>query len=708
MLEKKSPTSNFLKNLSMFQKKATDGQKEKVEKVKFDKKNYNLGKTKLNKQFEEAVKQQEQQNLQRRNTVAFLPGKYNTNNVKRMSIQIADIQKAKRENEEKILKDIHEKKVVDNLAILHRIQITQEEQKKGEEKKKNEILKNYEQNNSIKYDIKSKIDSICTKSPSPEKIQSLNYKPYYGSTYNYNTNKASKNIQNNAKLQTQIDNNLNKIFGQQLNKKNLTFEEKYHLFDRKINNNEEKEKLKLCVTIKHPNSNYAYESKVYDENKKLLAQSEKQTGEKEIVLYNNLVVDYAFYKKTSYNYEIIKTLKDLEVIKSEMIIPLNNIISTNENQNYEKKIENLGDNEIINIGFDSNDNTTDTQKEKDIQLFFETKNKEELNSVISYSIQKDNKIIYKSPFCNSSYIKQTDKISLNLLLPEFEISFYNKNYDEQKIAIKTEEFLEKKSKSVTIDLPDTEKLDINISLEKFEKISLIKLKKEGLNINLSIAIDFTGSNGNPNYSDSLHYIKDGFINNYEKSIRACCDILSVYNKNDEYDVYGFGADVNNIFSECFNINNNEDSKIKGIENIIKEYKNTVNTVDFSGGTYFAPVIKSINNKIKLNNNNLNYNVLLIISDGIIDDIYEVINTIIESAKLPLSIVIIGVGTNVNCDMKRLNGENGKLISSKGECLEKDIVQYVHFNDYNENIEKLTQEVFRYIPQQIKDYFYNKN
>lgn len=136
MLEKKSPTSNFLQNLSMFQKKTTAKQNEKVEKVKFDKKNYNLGKTKLNKQFEEAVKQQEQQNLQRRNTVAFLPGKYNTNNVKRMSIQIADIQKAKRENEEKIWKDIHEKKVVDNLAILHRIQITQEEQKKGEEKKK--------------------------------------------------------------------------------------------------------------------------------------------------------------------------------------------------------------------------------------------------------------------------------------------------------------------------------------------------------------------------------------------------------------------------------------------------------------------------------------------------------------------------------------------------------------------------------------------
>jgi len=246
-----------------------------------------------------------------------------------------------------------------------------------------------------------------------------------------------------------------------------------------------------------------------------------------------------------------------------------------------------------------------------------------------------------------------------------------------------------------------EKIEIVISIEKFDKISLIKLKKDGLNIDLSIAIDFTGSNGSPDSTYSLHYIKNGFVNNYEKSIRACCDILSVYNKKDEYDVYGFGAYVNGEFSNCFNINFNQNSKIRGVENIIKEYKNAVNAVDFSGGTYFSPVINSINEKINSSNKSLNYNILMIISDGQVHDINTIIDRIIESSKLPLSIIIIGVGSDVTNDMKKLNGEDGKLIDSKGEALEKDIVQYVHFNDYNENIEKLTQEVFRYIPQQIK-------
>ena len=684
-IETKLPSFN--ERLSMFERRATIGNQTIQNRPK--KINYAINKINVNEKIEKAVADQKQKTLERRPTVSFFPGQIKGDNVQRMLNHISDIKNAKKEKEEKIKKEINEKKVVDNSAILKRTEKIKEERKKVEEEKVNDVKKNYEDdynNINYNYNIQSKVQTISCRT--------------------YDTQRASENIRNNEKLKAQIDNNLNKIFGAELEKKNLNFEQKYHLFDRKINNCEEKEKINLTVKIKNPKPEYEYDSKIYDEDKKLVAESEKQKGEKEIILYNNLKVDYIFSKKTSYTYEIRKTLLDGAEIKSEMDIPLNQILSAEENQNYEKEIDNFNDNEIINIGFDSNDNSEENQKEKDIQLFFETKNQEYLSNVISYSIQKENKIIYKSPFCNCSHIKQTDKIPLSLLEPEFELSFYNKNYDEQKITITTEELLNQKTKNITIELPDMEKIEIVISIEKFDKISLIKLKKDGLNIDLSIAIDFTGSNGSPDYSSSLHYIKNGFINNYEKSIRACCDILSVYNKKDEYEVYGFGADVNGEFSNCFNINFNENSKIKGVENIIKEYKNAVNKVDFSGGTYFAPVINSINSKIKSSKQNLNYNILMIISDGYVHDIEDIIDRIVESSKLPLSVIIIGVGADVTSDMKKLNGEDGKLIDSSGEGLEKDIVQYVHFNDYNENIEKLTQEVFRYIPQQIKDYFQN--
>ena len=644
--------------------------------------------------FQKAQEEQKQKILKRRPTEYIFSSYNRGNNVQRFIGNLAKKEKEKEIKNEQIQKEIHEIKKVDNKAIKDRIRQANEDKIKNDENKKNEIIKKNENENYISFDINQTISNITNKK----------------NILNYNTEKASENIKKNTKLLTQINNNLKKIFGDELAQKNLTFDENYHYFDRKINNYEEREKINLLVSIKNPKPEYEYSSKIYDDNKTLIAESEKEKGETELILHNNLVIDYYFSKKTSYTYEIIKAIKNHKEIKSEMNIPLNKILSTEENKNYEEMIENFDDGEKINIGFEPNENINEDENEKDIQLFFQTKNENNNSSdVISYSIQKDNKIIYKSPLCSCSNIKQTDKLPLSILNPEFEISFYNKNYDEQKTSINTEELLNQKSKELTLEIPEIEKLDIVISIEKFDKVSLLKLKKEGLNIDLNIAIDFTGSNGDPQNSTSLHYISDGFVNNYEKSIRACADILSIYNKNDEYGVYGFGADLNGEFKRCFNINRyNKDgnNKIKGIENVIKEYKRTLQEVELSGGTYFAPVIQSINEKISQGENKLNYNILLIISDGEVHDIQDIINNIIESSKLPLSIVIIGIGGDVTGDMKRLNGENGKLRDFKGEYLEKDIVQYVHFNDYNENIDKLTQEVFRYIPQQIKDYYQN--
>ena len=129
------------------------------------------------------------------------------------------------------------------------------------------VKKNYEDYNNINYsnnNIQSKLQAISHR--------------------NYDTVRASENIRNNEKLKAQIDNNLNKIFGAELEKKNLNFEQKYHLFDRKINNCEEKEKINLTVKIKNPKPEYEYDSKIYDEDKKLVAESEKQKGEKEIII----------------------------------------------------------------------------------------------------------------------------------------------------------------------------------------------------------------------------------------------------------------------------------------------------------------------------------------------------------------------------------------------------------------------------------------
>ena len=47
--------------------------------------------------------------------------------------------------------------------------------------------------------------------------------------------------------------------------------------------------------------------------------------------------------------------------------------------------------------------------------------------------------------------------------------------------------------------------------------SFIHYIQSGWNFNLSIAIDYTGSNGDPNHPSSLHYLKG--VSQYEKAIK---------------------------------------------------------------------------------------------------------------------------------------------------------------------------------------------
>ena len=383
-----------------------------------------------------------------------------------------------------------------------------------------------------------------------------------------------------------------------------------------------------------------------------------------------------------------------------MKIPFYKIISNN-NLNYQDIIDNFDDNELINIDLD-----TPKENEKLITLNFSTEENGYNNSDIFFSIQKGDHIFFKSAVCKSSNIKKSDKIKISDLEPEFEISFYNEELEEKTIIIKTADL--KNGLIEDLYFSNIDNLKIKIFSEETESNSFLKLLKEGPNLDLSIAIDFTGSNGDPIYENSLHYISNGFINNYEKAMRESIKIISMYNKGNKYNVYGFGAQLNGEFKDVFNINGTDDENIIGIENIISKYKETINSVYFAWPTFFAPVIKEITRKVEINYvNNFNYNILLIISDGCIHDNTEMIDNIIEASKFPISFIIIGVGDDVTYDMKRLNGESGKLISSTREVLNKDIVQYVHFNDYADDLNKLTEAVLKYIPDQISNYYKDK-
>ena len=92
-----------------------------------------------------------------------------------------------------------------------------------------------------------------------------------------------------------------------------------------------------------------------------------------------------------------------------------------------------------------------------------------------------------------------------------------------------------KAKSSTINI-------LNFKVQK--SVNFLEYVFGGCEINLSIAIDFTLSNGDPNGSTSLHALNNP-NNQYKQAIQACGNILQYYDSDKEIPAYGFGASINN-------------------------------------------------------------------------------------------------------------------------------------------------------------------
>ena len=328
-----------------------------------------------------------------------------------------------------------------------------------------------------------------------------------------------------------------------------------------------------------------------------------------------------------------------------------------------------------------------------------------------FKIQKHNQILYESEAFTDDGKFNIVQIPLYLLNSNFDIIFFdcnNKRINKSELNVNNlKETIIKKEKITSIKLSAMDYLVIyNISSIR-EEITFLDYINNGVKIALDIGIDFTGSNGHPDDFDSLHCRLPNMPkrNPYERAILSCAKIMANYDYDQLFPVYGFGAKIKGqeYTSMCFNINFKKDPNIKFVNNIISEYYACMDKIDFSGPTEFAPLINKIISEIK-KETILDYHVLMILTDGIIDDMDETIDALVEGSFLPLSVIIIGIGEADFTKMVKLDGDDIPLISRKGVKRQRDLVQFVPFNKFEGDAKKLAEEVLDEIPRQIIEYY----
>nr|XP_055119712.1 copine-5 isoform X6 [Symphalangus syndactylus] len=236
--------------------------------------------------------------------------------------------------------------------------------------------------------------------------------------------------------------------------------------------------------------------------------------------------------------------------------------------------------------------------------------------------------------------------------------------------------------------------------------------KGGTQINFTVAIDFTASNGNPSQSTSLHYMSPYQLNAYALALTAVGEIIQHYDSDKMFPALGFGAKLppDGRVSHEFPLNGNQENpSCCGIDGILEAYHRSLRTVQLYGPTNFAPVVTHVARNAAAVRDGSQYSVLLIVTDGVISDMAQTKEAIVNAAKLPMSIIIVGVGQAEFDAMVELDGDDVR-ISSRGKLAERDIVQFVPFRDYVDrtgnhvlSMARLARDVLAEIPDQLVSY-----
>uniref|UniRef100_A0A6A7G4L2 Copine-3-like isoform X2 n=2 Tax=Hirondellea gigas TaxID=1518452 RepID=A0A6A7G4L2_9CRUS len=241
--------------------------------------------------------------------------------------------------------------------------------------------------------------------------------------------------------------------------------------------------------------------------------------------------------------------------------------------------------------------------------------------------------------------------------------------------------------------------------------SFMDYLKGGCQISLMVAIDYTGSNGNPTDPRSLHYMNSQSPNEYIRAMSAIGTVLAPYDTDQQFPVWGFGAKIGSQTSHCFSLTFDErNPEVRGIPGIIDVYQRSFQKVALSGPTLFQHILQTASDvaKQQWQTDCQNYYIFLILTDGVINDLQKTVDVLVAASGLPLSVIIVGVGQADFRQMDHLDADGGQLKSSNGRFAERDIVQFVPFRRFDgQQITRLSKETLAELPGQFLAYMRSK-
>lgn len=118
-------------------------------------------------------------------------------------------------------------------------------------------------------------------------------------------------------------------------------------------------------------------------------------------------------------------------------------------------------------------------------------------------------------------------------------------------------------------------------LNVVKEATFLDYLKGGCRLTMSIAVDFTSSNGDPRVPGTHHYVDPNHPNNYETAIRMACNVVENYVSEKKYAAYGFGARLPPVWtvSHCFPLKvDTKQTEVEGVDGLLDAYRTSVASV----------------------------------------------------------------------------------------------------------------------------------
>lgn len=233
----------------------------------------------------------------------------------------------------------------------------------------------------------------------------------------------------------------------------------------------------------------------------------------------------------------------------------------------------------------------------------------------------------------------------------------------------------------------------------------------GCQIHFTVGVDFTGSNGDPRQPSSLHYIDPHRPNEYTRALVAVGSVCQDYDTDKLFPALGFGAKVEGKVSHEFALNGNPHNPYcVGIPGVVQAYQSALQSVELWGPTNVAPIINHVARfaeQAATKQDAQNYFVLLLLTDGALSDMADTKAAVVRASRLPMSVIIVGVGGADFSAMRELDADEERLRAVNGVA-ERDIVQFVPFRKFAQATpEALASAVLAEVPGQLVEYMRNR-